>query len=50
MNTRNHLIGLDIDKKKVEKAINLSEEKYCMVSQTLKGTAEIITSYEINKG
>ena len=42
--------GKDIDKKKVEKAINLSEEKYCMVSQILKGTAEIITSYEINKG
>lgn len=39
--------GKNLEKKKVEKAINLSEEKYCMVSQTLKGTAEVVTSYTI---
>jgi len=39
--------GKNLDEKKVEKAINLSEDKYCMVSQSLKGMARIITSYKI---
>jgi len=39
--------GKALDEKKVAKAINLSEEKYCMVSQSLKGMANIITSYKI---
>jgi len=42
--------GKGIEKNKVEQAIKLSEDKYCMVSQTLKGTAEVITSYEIREG
>ena len=39
--------GKNLDKKKIEKAISLSEEKYCMVSLSLKGMAKIVTSYEI---
>lgn len=31
----------------VEQAIQLSEEKYCSVSATLRGVAEITTKYEI---
>jgi putative redox protein len=42
--------GRNLEKDKIEKAINLSDEKYCMVSQTLKGMAKIITSYEIIEG
>ncbi len=41
------LRGTGLDKKKVEKAIDLSENKYCMVSLSLKGVARITTSYEI---
>jgi putative redox protein len=33
--------GLNIDPEKVEKAINLSQEKYCGVSAMLKNSAEI---------
>ena len=39
--------GKSLDEKKVEKAISLSENKYCMVSQSLKGMANITTSYKI---
>jgi len=31
----------------VEQAIHLSEEKYCSVSNTVRGVAEITYSYEI---
>jgi putative redox protein len=41
--------GRNLDKTKIEQAINLSEEKYCSVSQTLKGVARIISSYEIRE-
>ncbi len=39
------LTGNDIDKGKVEKAVNLSQDKYCGVSYMLKKTSEI--TYEI---
>jgi putative redox protein len=39
------LTGNDIDKGKVEKAVNLSQDKYCGVSYMLKQTSEI--TYEI---
>ena len=39
--------GKNLDNKKIEKAISLSEEKYCMVSQSLKGMANITTTYKI---
>jgi putative redox protein len=41
------LRGSKLDKNKVEQAIDLSENKYCMVSLSLKGVANIISSYEI---
>jgi putative redox protein len=37
----------NLDKDKVEKAINLSVGKYCSVSKTLEMTATITTSFEI---
>lgn len=39
----------DIDKKKAERAINLSLDKYCSVSKTLEKTADISYSYSINE-
>ncbi len=39
--------GKDIDSKKVEQAIELSEAKYCSVSQTVVHEAKVTTSYEI---
>ncbi|PKK83358.1 MAG: osmotically inducible protein OsmC [candidate division Zixibacteria bacterium HGW-Zixibacteria-1] len=41
------LRGKNLDRNKVEQAITLSEEKYCAVSLTLKGVANIKTSIEI---
>jgi len=43
------LKGEGLTEKDVEQAISLSEEKYCSVTATLRGTAEITTSYEILK-
>lgn len=37
----------DLSEKAVTQAIELSEAKYCSVSATLKGEAEITTSYRI---
>jgi putative redox protein len=39
--------GKNISKDAVERAIQLSQEKYCSVGAMLKKTAEITTSYEI---
>ena len=39
--------GKNISKEAVERAIQLSYEKYCSVGAMLKKTAEITTSYEI---
>lgn len=44
------LKGKGLDKSRVERAIQLSEEKYCSVGATLRGRAKIITSYEIVEG
>jgi len=33
----------------VARAIELSDQKYCSVAATLRGTAEIVTSYEIEE-
>ncbi|OEF96457.1 peroxiredoxin [Vulcanibacillus modesticaldus] len=40
------LTGPNLEKSKVEKAINLTQEKYCSVSKSLN--AKITYSYEIN--
>jgi len=39
--------GEGLTEKNLEQAIQLSEEKYCSVAATLRGKAEIITSFEI---
>lgn len=39
--------GKNIDPKKLKRAIELSEEKYCVVSQTVKQETEVNTSFEI---
>jgi putative redox protein len=39
--------GKNISKEAVERAIQLSHEKYCSVGAMLRKTAEITTSYEI---
>jgi putative redox protein len=39
--------GRGIDKAALEKAITLSEEKYCTVSNTVSGKAKVDWSYEI---
>ena len=41
------LKGKGLTEKNVEQAIQLSEEKYCSVAATLRGKADIITSFEI---
>src|ERR1041385_613494 len=43
-----HIVsGRAISREAVERAIELSDQKYCSVAATLRGTAQIITSYEI---
>ncbi|MEW5922514.1 MAG: OsmC family protein [Candidatus Zixiibacteriota bacterium] len=39
--------GKNLDRNKIEQAIMLSEEKYCSVSLTLKGIANIVTRIDI---
>ena len=39
--------GEGLTEKNIKQAIALSEEKYCSVAATLRGEAEITTSYEI---
>lgn len=43
------LSGEKLTEKDVQQAIHLSEEKYCSVAATVRGVAEIITSFEINQ-
>jgi putative redox protein len=43
-----HIVrGHEVSEKAVADAVELSDKKYCSVAATLRGTAEIITSYEI---
>lgn len=39
--------GVNLDAKKVERAIELSEEKYCSVAATIRGVAKLSHSFEI---
>lgn len=41
------LEGEDLDPGKVERAIQLSEDKYCSVAATIRGVAELTHSFEI---
>lgn len=43
----NFILTGDLDKKKVERAIDLSVNKYCSVAKTLEKTSEITYSYTI---
>ena len=43
----NHIQAAGSIAKAVEQAIQLSEEKYCSVSATVRGMAQVTTSYEI---
>ena len=44
----NYIFTGNLEKSKVQRAINLSLDKYCSVSKTLEKTSEITHSYEIN--
>jgi putative redox protein len=46
---RHILTGRGLTEKSVAHAIQLSDEKYCSVSATLRPTAEIVTSFEIRE-
>jgi putative redox protein len=39
----------DVDEAQLKKAIDLSEEKYCSVGNTLKGVAKITASWKIER-
>ncbi len=39
--------GHDLDPKKVERAITLSQERYCSVAATIRGVTEITSSFEV---
>lgn len=41
--------GIGLDKTRVERAIKLSEEKYCSVGATLSGKAKMIIQYRIEE-
>jgi putative redox protein len=43
------LRGIDLEKSRVERAIKLSEEKYCSVGATVSGKAKIFITYEIEE-
>src|SRR6266536_5852010 len=43
-----HIVtGRKVSEQAVARAIELSDQKYCSVAATLRGSAEIVTSYEI---
>src|ERR1043165_1194859 len=43
-----HIVtGRGISEQAVARAIELSDQKYCSVAATVRGTAEVVTSYEI---
>lgn len=43
-----HIVhGRDVSEQAVARAVELSETKYCSVAATLRGSAEIVTTYEI---
>lgn len=44
------ITGENIEEKRVQRAIDFSEEKYCMVSLTMKEPAKVTSTYEIREG
>ena len=47
LDVRHVVHGRNISERAVAQAIELSEQKYCSVAATLRGTANIVSSYEI---
>ena len=47
LEVRHILRGRGLSEEAVARAIELSDQKYCSVAATLRGSAEIVTSYEI---
>ena len=47
LNVKHIVRGHDLSEAAVARAIELSDQKYCSVAATLRGSAEIVTSYEI---
>ena len=47
LNVKHIVRGRGISEPAVARAIELSDTKYCSVAATLRGSAEIITSYEV---
>ena len=45
-----HMKGEDLDPEKIEHAVALSRDKYCLISNTLKKVADITHYYTINGG
>lgn len=45
-----HMRGEDLDPEKVERAIALSRDKYCIISNTLREVANITHFYTVNGG
>ncbi|MEK6334458.1 MAG: OsmC family protein [Acidobacteriota bacterium] len=43
------LRGRNLAEQAVARAVELSDQKYCSVAATLRGTAEIVTSFEIEE-
>ncbi len=41
--------GEELNQKKVERAISLSQEQYCSVAATLRGVSKVTYSFEIEK-
>ena len=42
------LTGQDLDPKKVERAVNLSQERYCSVANTIRNRTNLTFSFEID--
>ena len=43
-----HIVtGRGVSEQAVAQAIALSDQKYCSVAATVRGSAEIVTSYEV---
>ena len=49
IHTRYVVVGEGLDPKKVERAVNLSAEKYCSVSAMLRDSVELTHDFEIRK-
>ena len=47
LNVKHIVIGHGVSVQAVAQSIKLSDKKYCSVAATLRGSAEIVTSYEI---